>query len=94
LANVREFALASQIMHISLSFNLLSPQVPPSFEGVELVEQKLLKKDSREVFSFFTTLSVVHFLPIFILHVNFVYIFLDLQTFDSQAGVEMDVHKS
>jgi hypothetical protein len=94
LANAREFALASQIMHISLSLNLLSLQVLPSFEGVELVEQRLLKNDYREVFSFFTTLLVVHFLPIFIFHVNFVYVFLDLQTFDSQAGVEMDVHES
>jgi heme/copper-type cytochrome/quinol oxidase subunit 3 len=42
-------------------------QVPPSLEGVELVEQKLLEKDYEEVFSLFTTLHNVHVLIIFVL---------------------------
>lgn len=50
---------------LSLSINSLL-QVPPSLEGVELVEPRLLGKDSEELFSLFTTFHNVHVLTTFV----------------------------
>jgi hypothetical protein len=50
---------------LSLSINFLL-QVPLSLEGVELVEPRLLGKDSEEVFSLFTTFHNVHVLITFV----------------------------
>jgi hypothetical protein len=48
-------------------------QVPPYVEGVDLIEQRLLKENSKEVFSLFTTLHDIDVLKIFyILQVDFV----------------------
>jgi hypothetical protein len=58
------FVLKLCIFHF-LSINSLL-HVPPSLEGVELVEQRLLEKDFKEVFSFFMTLHNVHVLKFFV----------------------------
>jgi hypothetical protein len=50
---------------LSLSFNYLL-QVPPSLEGVKLIEQRLLEEDFEEVFSLFTTLHDFHVLTTFV----------------------------
>jgi hypothetical protein len=48
-------------------------QVPPSLEGAELIEQRLLEENYEEVFSLFTTLHDIDILYIFYIpQVNFV----------------------
>jgi hypothetical protein len=59
------------------------------------LKKRLFEKDFEEVFSLFTTLNDIHVLTIFCIpQVNFVPTCLQVQSFDSQQGVEMDVHES
>jgi hypothetical protein len=64
-------------------------------EGDELIEQRLLEENSKHVFSLSTTFHDIHVFQIFyILQVDFVPIYYHVQSFDSQQGGEMYVHKS
>ncbi len=63
-------------------------------EGVELIEQKLLEENSKELFSLFTTFHDIDVLQIFyIIQVDFVSTCLQMQNFDSEQGKDMDVHE-
>ncbi len=67
--------------------------VPPFVESVELIEQRLLKENFVKVFSLFTSHHDIDVLQIFyILQVDFVPTCLQVQSFDSQQGRNMDVH--
>jgi hypothetical protein len=64
-------------------------------QGAELIKQRLVEKTFKEVFSLFTTLHDINVLQFFyILQVDFVPTCLQVQSFDSQQGKDMDVHES
>jgi hypothetical protein len=55
----------------------------------------LLEENFEDVFSLFTTLQDIDVLQkIYILQVDFVPIYLQVQSFDSQQVGDMDVHES